>query len=77
MLTFDVEMPRVFAARMAQPRIDQCGWLQDKFGLSWQIVPADIGKMIQDTDDGRAERVMAAILKMKKIDAAALKRAAR
>jgi predicted 3-demethylubiquinone-9 3-methyltransferase (glyoxalase superfamily) len=58
-------------------RIDQCGWLQDKFGVSWQIVPADIGKMVQDSRDGRADRVMKAILGMKKIDVAALKRAAR
>jgi predicted 3-demethylubiquinone-9 3-methyltransferase (glyoxalase superfamily) len=58
-------------------KIDQCGWLQDKFGVSWQIVPADIGKMVQDSRNGKAERVMKAILGMKKIDLATLKRAAR
>jgi predicted 3-demethylubiquinone-9 3-methyltransferase (glyoxalase superfamily) len=56
--------------------IEQCGWLRDKFGVSWQVVPADIGKMMQDTDPKRAERVMSAILEMKKIDLATLKRAA-
>jgi predicted 3-demethylubiquinone-9 3-methyltransferase (glyoxalase superfamily) len=56
--------------------IEQCGWLRDKFGVSWQVVPADIGTMMQDTDPQRAERVMSAILEMKKIDLATLKRAA-
>jgi predicted 3-demethylubiquinone-9 3-methyltransferase (glyoxalase superfamily) len=58
-------------------RIDQCGWLQDKFGVSWQIVPADIGKLVQDSRDGQADRVTQAILSMRKIDVAALKRATR
>ena len=56
--------------------IEQCGWLRDKFGVSWQVVPADIGRMMQDTDPKRAERVMSAILEMKKIDLATLERAA-
>jgi len=55
--------------------IEQCGWLRDRFGVSWQIVPADIGRMMQDTDDGRADRVMQAILGMKKIDTDTLQRA--
>jgi predicted 3-demethylubiquinone-9 3-methyltransferase (glyoxalase superfamily) len=54
--------------------IEQCGWLRDKFGVSWQIVPANIGKLMQD-DGKKAERVMSAILEMKKIDLAALERA--
>jgi predicted 3-demethylubiquinone-9 3-methyltransferase (glyoxalase superfamily) len=58
-------------------RIDQCGWLQDRFGVSWQIVPADISRMVQDSRDGKADRVMQAIPGMKKIDVATLKRAAR
>ena len=45
--------------------------------MSWQIVPSDIGKMVQDGRDGKADRVMKAILGMKKIDGATLKRAAR
>lgn len=55
--------------------IEQCGWLRDKFGVAWQIVPADIGTMMQDAGDGRADRVMAAVLDMKKINMGALRRA--
>ena len=52
-----------------------CGWLKDRYGLSWQIVPTVLGQMLQDRDPKKAERVMAAMLQMKKIDIAALKRA--
>jgi predicted 3-demethylubiquinone-9 3-methyltransferase (glyoxalase superfamily) len=45
----------------------QCGWLKDKFGLSWQIVPASIQKMLTDKDAKRADRVMRAVLGMKKL----------
>jgi predicted 3-demethylubiquinone-9 3-methyltransferase (glyoxalase superfamily) len=54
-------------------REDQCGWLKDKFGLSWQIVPASLGEMLKKPED--AQRVMAAVLKMKKLDIATLKKA--
>jgi predicted 3-demethylubiquinone-9 3-methyltransferase (glyoxalase superfamily) len=53
----------------------QCGWLKDKFGLSWQIVPRALGEMLQDKDPAKAKRVMEAMLQMKKIDIAGLKRA--
>ena len=53
----------------------QCGWLKDKFGLSWQVVPTALVEMLQDKDPQKAKRVMAAMLKMIKIDIAALKRA--
>jgi len=53
----------------------QCGWLTDKFGLSWQVVPAALGEMLQDKDPARAKRVMEAMLKMTKIDIAALRKA--
>ncbi|MEV0527526.1 VOC family protein [Streptomyces sp. NPDC050439] len=53
-----------------------CGWLKDKFGLSWQVVPAALGELISDTDKARAQRAMAAMLGMKKIDVAALYAAA-
>ena len=52
----------------------QCGWLKDRFGLSWQVVPAFIGEVMQDA--AKAGKAMEAILKMKKIDLAALERAA-
>jgi predicted 3-demethylubiquinone-9 3-methyltransferase (glyoxalase superfamily) len=55
----------------------QCGWLKDKFGLSWQIVPTALMEMLQDKDAERAQRVMKAMLQMKKIDIATLRQAYR
>jgi len=53
----------------------QCGWLKDKYGLSWQIVPTVLGKMMQDKDTEKSERVMKAMLKMHKINIKTLKQA--
>lgn len=53
----------------------QCGWLKDKFGLSWQIIPTVLFKLMQDRDPAKSKRVMEAMLKMKKIDIAGLERA--
>lgn len=53
----------------------QCGWLTDKFGVSWQVVPPVLEKLLGDPDRARAGRVMQALLQMKKIDIAALRRA--
>jgi predicted 3-demethylubiquinone-9 3-methyltransferase (glyoxalase superfamily) len=53
----------------------QCGWLKDKYGLSWQIVPTALGKMLGDNDPQKAKRVMQAMLQMRKIDIAQLERA--
>jgi predicted 3-demethylubiquinone-9 3-methyltransferase (glyoxalase superfamily) len=53
----------------------QCGWLKDRFGVSWQVVPTVLVEMLQDEDPLKARRVMGAMLKMKKIDVEALKRA--
>ena len=52
-----------------------CGWLKDKFGLSWQIIPTALSRMMQDKDPKKSARVMAAMMKMRKIDVAGLKRA--
>jgi len=52
-----------------------CGWLKDKYGLSWQINPTILGKMLSDPDPQKSKRVMEAMLKMKKIDIARLKQA--
>jgi len=52
-----------------------CGWLKDKFGFSWQIVPVQLSKLLGDKDRERAGRAMQAMLKMKKIDIATLERA--
>jgi predicted 3-demethylubiquinone-9 3-methyltransferase (glyoxalase superfamily) len=56
-------------------REDQCGWLQDKYGLSWQIIPTVLGEMLGDKDAGKADRVMRAMLQMKKIDIEGLRQA--
>jgi predicted 3-demethylubiquinone-9 3-methyltransferase (glyoxalase superfamily) len=53
----------------------QCGWLKDKFGVSWQVVPRVLGELIADPDPEKAGRVMKAMLQMKKLDIADLKRA--
>jgi predicted 3-demethylubiquinone-9 3-methyltransferase (glyoxalase superfamily) len=54
----------------------QCGWLKDRFGLSWQIVPRQLGEVLGDPDSARAGRAMEAMLRMTKIDIDALRRAA-
>jgi predicted 3-demethylubiquinone-9 3-methyltransferase (glyoxalase superfamily) len=54
----------------------QCGWLKDKFGLSWQITPTALLRLLSDKDPGRARRAMKAMMQMNKIDIAALQRAA-
>ncbi|MDW7774020.1 MAG: VOC family protein [Desulfobulbaceae bacterium] len=59
----------------AVPEAEQCGWLKDRYGLSWQVVPAALDKMMQDHDSERLARVTQAFLKMKKFDLAALQRA--
>jgi predicted 3-demethylubiquinone-9 3-methyltransferase (glyoxalase superfamily) len=60
---------------MGGGREAQCGWLKDKFGLSWQIVPAILGKYMSDADHKKSERVMQAVLKMVKLDIQVLKQA--
>lgn len=57
------------------PAAQQCGWLKDRFGLSWQVVPAVLPDLITDPDPAKAERTFAAMMQMKKLDIAALQRA--
>ena len=57
------------------PKAQQCGWLQDKFGLSWQIVPDGMDEMMKDPESEAASRAMSAMLQMKKLDLGELKRA--
>ncbi len=57
------------------PAAQQCGWLKDKYGVSWQIVPALLAEMMSDADTRKSGRVMAALLKMKKLDIGVLQRA--
>ena len=56
-------------------RTDQCGWLKDKYGLSWQITPIQLTQMLKDKDQKKADRVMKAMMKMAKLDIKALKQA--
>ena len=53
-----------------------CGWVKDRFGLSWQIIPSALGRMLGDKDAAKAQRVMQAMLQMKRIDIQGLRRAA-
>jgi predicted 3-demethylubiquinone-9 3-methyltransferase (glyoxalase superfamily) len=72
------EVDRLWEALTAdggQP--SQCGWLKDKFGLSWQIIPKALTRLMADPDPAKARRVTAAMLKMSKIDVAALEAAHR
>ena len=57
------------------PRARQCGWLKDKFGLSWQVAPKDMGKYFKDPKSKGTERAFAAMMEMKKLDIAQLKKA--
>ena len=54
---------------------DRCGWLKDKFGLSWQIIPSALGRLLADKDAQKSQRVMQAMLRMDKIEIAALQEA--
>ncbi len=57
------------------PQAQQCGWLQDKFGFSWQIIPTLLPKLLNDPDKTKADRVMQAMMQMKKIESDVLKKA--
>ena len=66
------EVDRLSDALSAVPQADQCGWVKDRFGLSWQIVPALLMRLIADADPVRAKRAFEAMMKMKRIDIAIL-----
>jgi predicted 3-demethylubiquinone-9 3-methyltransferase (glyoxalase superfamily) len=70
------EVDRLSDALSAVPEAEQCGWVKDKFGLSWQIVPRRLLELLTDPDPGKAQRVMEAMLTMKRIDLAAIELAA-
>ncbi len=69
------EVDDLWARLSAGGREDRCGWLQDKYGLSWQIIPSVLMDLMQDKDPGKSKRVMQAMLQMVKIDIEALKKA--
>ena len=70
------EIDRYWEKLSAGGAESQCGWLKDRFGLSWQIVPTRLPELLEDPDRERSQRVMAAMLEMGKIDVEALERAA-
>ena len=69
------EIDRYWEALSAVPEAEQCGWLKDRYGLSWQIVPTAMNTMLQAADSERVARVTQAMLTMKKLDLAALEQA--
>jgi len=69
------ELDRYWNALLEGGSAEQCGWLKDRFGLSWQIVPKVLGEMMSDPDRAKAKRAADAMLKMVKIDIQGLKRA--
>jgi len=69
------ELDELWARLTAGGQESQCGWLKDKFGLSWQIVPSVVPKLMTDPDPEKSKRVMEAIFQMRKIDIARLKQA--
>jgi predicted 3-demethylubiquinone-9 3-methyltransferase (glyoxalase superfamily) len=70
------EADRFANALSALPEAEQCGWVKDRFGVSWQIVPRQLIKLFGDADRARARRAFEAMMQMKRIDIAAIERAA-
>jgi len=69
------EVDKLWDKLSAVPESEQCGWLKDKYGLSWQIVPKQLGEMLSDPDPEKSGRVMQAMLPMKKLDIPTLQKA--
>lgn len=69
------EIDKYWSALLEGGQTEQCGWLKDRFGLSWQIVPTLLGKLMADPDKAKAKRASDAMMKMVKIDIATLKAA--
>lgn len=69
------EVDELWEKLSAGGRKDRCGWLQDKYGLSWQIIPLALGQLMSDPDPAKSNRVMKAMLEMDKIDIARLREA--
>lgn len=70
------ETDRLTEALSAVPEAEQCGWVKDRYGVSWQITPRRLLELMTDPDPARAKRAMEAMMEMKRIDIAALERAA-
>lgn len=70
------EVDRLWDALTEGGTEDRCGWLKDKFGLSWQVVPDGLQELLQDKDPGRAQRAVTAMMQMQKLDIGVLEEAA-
>jgi predicted 3-demethylubiquinone-9 3-methyltransferase (glyoxalase superfamily) len=70
------EIERLTNALSADPEAEQCGWVKDRYGLSWQIVPRKLPQLLGDANPARAKRAFESMMRMKRIDIAALERAA-
>ncbi|MBU3972584.1 MAG: VOC family protein, partial [Alphaproteobacteria bacterium] len=71
------EVDRLTDALSAVPEAEQCGWVKDRYGLSWQIVPYAMNRFLADPDPAVRQRVFAAMMEMKRLNIAELERAAR
>jgi predicted 3-demethylubiquinone-9 3-methyltransferase (glyoxalase superfamily) len=71
------EVDRLWEALSDGGKVEQCGWLRDRWGVSWQIVPKRLGELMSDPDSAKARRVTEAMLQMVKLDIAGLEAAAR
>jgi len=69
------EVDELWEKLSAGGKTNRCGWLDDKFGLTWQIIPTTLGRLLQDKDAAKANRVMKAMMQMDKIDIARLQQA--
>ena len=69
------EIDALWGRLSADGKEDRCGWLKDRYGLSWQLVPTVLPELLGDKDSARAQRAMQAMLQMRKLDIAALRRA--
>jgi predicted 3-demethylubiquinone-9 3-methyltransferase (glyoxalase superfamily) len=69
------EVDELWKKLSAGGKTDRCGWLKDKYGLSWQIIPSALGRLMGDTNAAKAQSVMKAMLEMDKIDIARLQQA--
>lgn len=71
------EMDRYYDVLSAAPESEQCGWVKDRYGVSWQLAPKALTRLLASRDAAKAQRVMEALLPMKRLDIAALERAGR
>ena len=69
------EVDELWETLSAGGKKERCGWLKDKYGLSWQVVPSILGKLLQDQEPGKSKRVMAALMQMDKLDIERLQQA--